>query len=353
MFMNKKALAVAISSALAMPMAAQAVSFSVSGQVNKAIMFADDGADSEITFVDNTASNSRFRLTGSEDMGNGVTAGFRIELASTVNSNFTQTINAGADVATATGMRKGEAYFSGNFGTVSLGQGPTATDGMGDADLSNTWLADFSATTWGGVTAFRTSGAAAATSAFTAAGVSTYFDGHSRRARIRYDAPSFGPLTLSVDAQHGNAWGAKAYVYTSLGGGDLSLAIGHASGDNRFGSSITGGSASFLSSNGTNITLGYQERDFAAVGRNTADHFYVKLGHRWGNNAVSISYGDNSEQGANNTDANTIGLGFVHTIPKPKVELYAAYNHISLDSVAGVSFEDIDVFGLGTRVKFD
>jgi len=357
MFMNKKALAVAISSALAMPMAAQAVSFNVSGQVNKAVMFADDGADSDIYFVDNTASNSRFRLSGSEDMGNGVTAGFRIELASEVNSNFTQTIDANGDVTNfggggGTSMRKSEAYFSGNFGTLTLGQGPTATDGMGDADLSNTWLADFSATTWGGVIAFRTSGAAAAASAFTAAGVTTYFDGHSRRARIRYDAPSFGPLTLSVDKQH-DAWGAKAYVYTSLGGGDLSLAIGHASGDNRFGSSVIGGSASFLSSNGTNLTIGYQERDFAAVGRNTAEHFYVKLGHRWGNNAVSISYGDNSEQSANTTDANTIGLGFVHTIPKPKVELYAAYNHISLDSVAGVSFEDIDVFGLGTRVKFD
>ena len=73
----------------------------------------------------------------------------------------------------------------------------------------------------------------------------------------------------------------------------------------------------------------------------------------WGNNAVSISYGDNNDTGGAGTDAQTIGLGFVHTIPKPKVELYAAYNHISLDDIGGVSFEDIDVFGLGTRVKFD
>ena len=56
------------------------------------------------------------------------------------------------------GFRKSEAYFSGNWGTLSLGHGPTASDSMGDADLSNTWLADFSTTTWGGTIAFRTSG---------------------------------------------------------------------------------------------------------------------------------------------------------------------------------------------------
>jgi predicted porin len=357
MFMNKKAIAVAISSALAVPMAAQAVSFDVSGQVNKAIMFADDGVASDISFVDNTASNSRFRLTGSEDMGNGITAGFRIELATQVNANYTQTIKRTGDTASygaggfGTSIRKSEAYFRGNWGTLSLGQGPTATDGMGDADLSNTWLADFSATTWGGLTAFRTAGGTQ--TPLSAAGVSTYFDGHSRRSRVRYDTPSFGPLTVSVDASVNDTWGVKGYVYTSLGGGDLSLALAYAHGDNRFGRSDVGGSASFLFSQGTNITLGYQERDFTAVGRNSAHHLYVKLGHRWGNNAVSISYGDNGDTAVNGSDANTIGLGFVHTIPKPKVELYAAYNHISLDAIGGVGFEDIDVFGLGTRVKFD
>ena len=362
MFMNKKAIAVAISSALAVPMAAHAVSFNVSGQLNKAIMFADDGVASDVFFGDNTASNSRVRFTGSEDMGNGITAGFRIEFATQVNSNYTQTIKRGGDVANygsgngGFGFRKSEAYFSGNWGTLSLGHGPTASDGMGDADLSNTWLADFSGTTWGGTIAFRTSGAAGAVSTYSAAGVTTYFDGHSRRSRVRYDTPSFGPLTVSVDASVNDTWGVKGYVYTSLGGGDLSLALAYAHGDNRFGRSDVGGSASFLCSQGTNITLGQQERDFvgtAAVAGRTGSHLFIKLGHRWGNNAVSVSYGDNNDTGGAGTDAQTIGLGFVHTIPKPKVELYAAYNHISLDDIGGVSFEDIDVFGLGTRVKFD
>ena len=354
--MNKKALAVAISSALAVPMAAQAVSFNVSGQVNRAVMFADDGVASDIFFVDNTASNSRFRFAGSEDMGNGITAGFRIELAAAVNSNFTQTIKKTGDTifGGSTGMRKSEAYFSGNWGTLTIGQGPTSTDGMGDADLSNTWLADASYNNEGGALVFRSSGAAGAAIGGTTSAISSYFDGHSRRSRIRYDTPSFGPLTVSVDASQNDAWGVKGYVYTSLGGGDLSLQLGYASGDNRFASSRIGGSASFLFSQGTNITLGYQELDRPAAAALTTDHLFVKLGHRWGNNAVSISYGANSDAGGvAGVDGDRIGIGFVHSIPKPKVELYAGYKHWSRDSAAGVSFEDIDSFQVGTRIKFD
>jgi predicted porin len=360
--MNKKALAVAISSALAVPMAAQAVSFNLSGQVNRAIMFADDGVASDVHFVDNTASNTRFRMTGSEDIGNGMTAGFSMEFASMVNDSFTITIKNPGDVATTGGLgngfllRKNEVWFSGNWGQLSLGQGPTSTDGMADADLSNTWLSDHNAVSFGGAITFRTS-AGGTGAGFAPFSVYTYFDGHSRRARVRYDTPSFGPLTVSVDASENNTWGAKAYVYTSIAGGDLSAAFGYADGDNRFGRTDWGGSASFLFSQGTSISVGWQERDFVAAGRDSSTHWRVKLGHRWGNNAVSISYGQVDDLGANGTESDKIGIGFVHTIPKPKVELYAGYMNLSLDDdgtgAGQPSYEDVDVFHIGSRVKFD
>jgi len=361
--MNKKALAVAISSALAVPMAAQAVSFNISGQLNRAIMFADDGVASDIFFTDSSVSNSRFRMTGSEDLGNGMTAGFNLEWAASINSNDYVSIKqagdaslAGANNRSALSARKNEVWFSGNWGKLSLGQGQTSTDGMGDADLSGTWLADFSTpVTWGGSITFRTEGAAGAKSGINMFSALTYFDGHSRRSRIRYDAPALGPLSISVDASQNDAWGVKGYIYTSLGGGDLSLAIGYASGDNRFGRTDFGGSASFLFSQGTNITLGWQERDSATAGRDTATHTYVKLGHRWGNNAVSISYGNNDDVLRNGSEADTVGIAFVHSIPKPKVELYAGYHNNSLDDDGNTAtaYEDIDVFGIGTRIKFD
>ena len=74
--MDRKLIAVAVSSALALPMAAQAVEFSVSGQVNRAIISVDGGAnDGSLQHVDANSSETRFRFTGSEELENGMTPG--------------------------------------------------------------------------------------------------------------------------------------------------------------------------------------------------------------------------------------------------------------------------------------
>ena len=56
--MNKKVLAVAVSSALAAPMAAHAVKYKLSGQVNRAMVFTDDGEGTDIQFIDNGSSGT-------------------------------------------------------------------------------------------------------------------------------------------------------------------------------------------------------------------------------------------------------------------------------------------------------
>ena len=58
--MNKKVLAVAVSSALATPMAAHAVKYKLSGQVNRAMVYHNDGTNTDIQFVDNISSGTRW-----------------------------------------------------------------------------------------------------------------------------------------------------------------------------------------------------------------------------------------------------------------------------------------------------
>ena len=82
--MNKKILAVAVSSALAAPMAAHAVKYKLSGQVNRAIVYTDDGEGSDVQFIDNGSSGTRWRMKGSEDIGNGMKVGFNWEWQSPV-----------------------------------------------------------------------------------------------------------------------------------------------------------------------------------------------------------------------------------------------------------------------------
>ncbi|MDE0371526.1 MAG: porin, partial [Rhodospirillales bacterium] len=116
--MERKIIAAAVSSALALPMAAQAVEFSVSGQVNRAIISVDGGADDgDLKHMDANSSGTRFRFTGSEELDSGLTAGVQYEYA------------------LDTSVRQANVYLSSVGGKLTVGHGSRATDGVAHADL--------------------------------------------------------------------------------------------------------------------------------------------------------------------------------------------------------------------------
>ena len=82
-------------------------------------------------------------------------------------------------------------------------------------------------------------------------------------------------------------------------------------------------------------------------------NWYVKVGHKWGNNAVSIGYGESKDVVVGFKDKG-FNIGFNHNIPKAKVDLYAGVAGNSLDTPSGgVSAEDIYTVTVGTKLKFD
>ena len=168
---------------------------------------------------------------------------------------------------------------------------------------------------------------------------------------IRYDSPALGPFKVGIYSANDEEWGATGYLNTSLAGGKLRAQLGYQDEDNRSGFSGIGGSASFLFSQGTALTFGFSNRDFVAAGRDDATILYFKLGHKWGNNAVAIDYFNGEDTSGNGHESDAYGIAFVHTIPKPGVELYASYKHYELDE-PGVSNEDVDIGLIGARVKF-
>ena len=155
--MNKKVLAVAVSSALAAPMAVHAVKYKLSGQINRAAVYQNDGRNSDIQFVDNISSGTRWRLTGSEDMGNGMKVGFNWEWQNSQNpANGGAAIKSG-DFGEAETMRKAEVWFSGGWGKISLGQGDGAGNGTTEVDLSDTWNVAYTGrSSFGAAVAWRT-----------------------------------------------------------------------------------------------------------------------------------------------------------------------------------------------------
>ena len=59
---------------------ANAVDFAISGQINRAAMYADDGNTAKWFFVDNDNSSTRFRFTGSNDFDRDLSVGIVWEI---------------------------------------------------------------------------------------------------------------------------------------------------------------------------------------------------------------------------------------------------------------------------------
>lgn len=362
--MNKKLLTIAIAGAMAAPMSAQAVKYKLSGQVNRAILFQDDGVQSDVRHVDSISSGTRIRLRGSEDMGNGMQVGFYWELqTSSHGSNGVRPDQNTDNPNNSNNIRQAHVWFSGNWGKLSMGQLDGAANGAVESDLSATGIAgsnSFRSSFSGGMRWQGTGAGAALPAGLTHGNTYSSYDGFSRYDGIRYDTPALGPVVVSASIGNDNKWEVAARVNTALGGGQISGAVFYGENDQggTFNTGIAdnrwGGSLSFLFAQGTSITGFYAENETEAG--LDSDSFGVMLGHKWGPHKVSISYGEAS-------DIHTAGAGYddtgwtvnyVHTMKKANTDLYASFQHNELDTPAGFQgAEDHNLFLVGARVKFD
>jgi len=316
-----------------------AVSFKISGQINRALEHVDNGVDSELFHVDNDNSSTRFRFVGSEEIGHGMTAGIVWESQFESNSSAKIDVPQNDDNGSTFSERKLEAYFSGTWGKATIGQGSGAADGTAEVDLSGT-----SVITYAGVVDMASSVSfvdSSGTKITTIGKTRNQFDGLGRVDRLRYDSPKLGPVTLSTSITNGDAWELAAKVATEMEGiGKIAAAIGYTDTQDREKEDVKmayeqlGGSVSFLHDTGVNLTLSYGSRD--QDNSSDATNYYVKLGYKQGKHAVSVEWGQTDDLEEDGDKG---------------IELYAGYRLYELDR-SSVSTEDISVFMAGTRVKF-
>ncbi|MDE0002334.1 MAG: porin, partial [Rhodospirillaceae bacterium] len=232
--MNRKLLAVAVAGAVA-PMTAQALDVSVSGQVNRAIRFADNGANSDVQHIDGSASKSRFRFTAEGEVMAGLTAGAHIEYGSAHNpgggldidqadtgassntsdkpvatSGMPDPMSAGhKHSAKQVDARHALLYLSGDFGKVTLGNAPSAGNGIMWTSHNGAWMGtEYSPDTNSGLGVMMTEADADGNQA-SGYSVFSFFPSVNtpRTNTLRYDTPSIGPVSLSASIQKDSADG--------------------------------------------------------------------------------------------------------------------------------------------------
>ena len=364
----RSALSVAIAGALAVPMAAQAVDFTISGHVNRALFMVDTVEGSNQTMVeDNSSSGTRIRANGSTDLDNGTTVGIQFEYGA--GDTFS--------------LRHANVQYGGGFGKITLGQGSEAGDGSQYSDPSGVFGIGHGQHKTG------------------AAELGDYFgslDGGGRVEMIRYDAPSFGPTALAFSLAKGDSKlnrvsglakysgdfgstsvvaqlamlkepGDKSNVGASAGitlPSGLTLSGAWAKGKKQGGTAATDPSAML----GTGecpeddescTALGTGEdaathvlitQGKAATPATDPSYLQTSIGYKFGNSAVAVSWYKSDDFVAMGSEGTALGAGVKHTLPKAKAELYAAVQNYDVKETAGAASKDETVFVIGSRVKF-
>jgi predicted porin len=347
-------LSAAVAAAFAAPSVfaqAQGIEVRLSGQVNRALMHVDDGAKSNVFFVDNNNSSTRFRLSATAPVTTGLRAGAVFEAEFRSNASSAVSFESPESDATLD-ERHMDVFFEGGWGKLSLGQGDAAANGAMEVDLSGT-----SVIAWSGTSNLGSSfGFRDGTGALTGATIGNTFsnlDFESRYDRIRYDSPKFGGFSVA------GSWGTKdagrdvgelALWYSGDMGalGRLAGAIGFSNQQAVPGGEedeVVGGSLSWLHGSGLNLTVAHAQRDFR-VG-DEATFTYAKLGYKFGRHAVALDWGVGEDQVAG-AESDMIGVGYVWS-PVAWAEIYAGYKIHGLD-VNGV--DDIKVMTVGSRIRF-
>ena len=309
--MERKLIAVAVSSALGLPMAAHAADLAVSGHVNRAVIIEDQNGnanDGDLQHVDADSSQSRFRFKASGELDGGSTAGAYLEYGLSGS------------------VRQANVSLSTAGGTVTIGHGSYATDGMAHADLGGaSWL--------GGVTNWCSYASFDAGTDPRNSPACPSNDG-GRKPALRYDTPAIGAAKISASMGNNDYWDVKLGVAGSMGDAGYDVRVGYID-----ASETLTASAAFGMGQGTSVAVAWSQQD-------TTDHEYqyIKLDHSYGAGSVGVYY---KRGEAGEVEGNLWGVGVGHGLGAGATA-YAGWRRTEADTMA-----DHNLFVAGMRVTFN
>ena len=339
--MNRKLLAVTVAGVVA-PMAASALDVAVNGQINRAIRFADNGANSDVQHIDGSAWGSRFRIKAEGELMEGITVGASMEQEFATNRGWQVDIDA-EDADPSTSLRHSYLHFSGSFGTVKLGNTDIAGAGSMWVGFNDAYAGtEYSADTNSGISVWTADG----TKTKTDYTVASFFPGvdNSRANVLRYDSPSIGPVSVQVSVHKPDAkdhqWNFGGRLSQDFGPGTLKMGV-------ILAEDVLGISGGIGFANGTAVNAAWGNDD--RKGKKDFDDIYASITHKWGNTTIALGYHstDNNED----MEGRAIGLGVNHSVGSG-VDVYAGFNNYSFDK-PGMDLEDVTAFHIGSLVTFN
>lgn len=335
------------------------VQLTISGQINRAGLYVDDGTESELFHVDNDNSSTRVRFVAKSKLDKNWSAGGLFEVQFESNSSASVEIDQGGAVGTNSFTERHLTLFVDHkaFGRFWLGQGDTASNGTSQADLSGTGVINYSGIQdMAGGISFRDSVTKAKVA--TIKSVYTDFDGLSRQDRFRYDTPKYKGFQFSYSHVQGDAWDVALRYganYPAIGT-KVKAAIAFADGGSLFNYDQFNGSISLLHKTGLSFTFAAGKRELLKRRGDEPFFYYMKAGFQrkffsLGKTYISVDRGQMDDLLLVNDEFKTIGIAVVQKIDKLALELYISYRFHEFDR-RNARFEDINTVMSGIRLKF-
>ena len=341
--MNKKLLAVAVASAMAAPLAAQADEGNVTiyGQANVSYDYIDAGNSSAGNKTSSNVSSNQsvFGIEGWEPLGNGLKAVFHWDVFAGVDdgSGFAGLNSSGAKTGTSFFGTSRDAWvgLAGSFGTVALGnQGRPWKTATNNTDIFINTIADYA-----GIIGTTTD--------------HEIFEDSGFGNAIIWFGPNINGLSWHVQytpgeqfAGSGNNNGADVGAQVNYTNGPWRLTYaydganrgnepGGDDGDNARRITANKASVEYTFLGTTKIAFIYDrlrdDQPSSAASTINRDAYYFNVAHDFGNNTAKFAYAHANESDAKNDGADYFAVGLYHHFSK-RTEVYALYTRINNDT---------------------
>jgi len=342
------------------------VSLRISGQIHREIHVADDGSNTKVAHTDSNYSSSRFRFHLASKVNKDLRVGGLAEIAMDDNRNgfniqAPSIGRSGNDLQT----RIMEITFThSQLGKLSMGAGSAAADAVNNINLHGVSAALPNGIGFLGGGGLQFTNSSNGDQSGTGIGnVHGDLDFNGREPRLRYDTPVLmgfkGAIShsSSQDIEYSIHYNGKMFdTNVRAAAGMAQNTSGRAIGE------MYGAQLSLRHSSGLGTTFGcHYQNSKTNSGENAEQdpagcviqgHFQRKF-NEMGNTTLVVEY-DQKDDVQNRGDiAKAYGVTLKQDIDVAGLDVFAKYSNYELErDTVEAGFRDIDVFTVGSRVRF-
>jgi hypothetical protein len=331
------------------------------GQFNPVYQSFDDGQETTSGVVDNGNWNSRIGVTGTQPLSFG-TLRFRAETAFGLRSSAasSQEVTPQALRWSRASLRWFEVAFDTDYGTLSLGQGSSASDGTAGLDDSFTFVAGATDSS-DGFAAFRFRDAGGNLTDVTVGSVNAVLNG-ARRFRVRYDSPAMEGFVVSASygvnvlqtTDENDYYDIALRWNGDLGDVAVRSAIGYQWIDNPDGDNVRRIAGSVSGLHGpTGLNLAF------SAGEVIDGESYVWTRAGWradlvpvGKTSLSVDYYRGRDFRTEGARTGHYGFYAVQSFDDASLDLYAGWRRFSYSDLTGTEYQDATGVLMGLRWAF-